>query len=113
MTKAIALLSATILVGCADTGPQQIGKDTYAISVRVPFSGPSGAKGQALEEANAFCARQHRQVLLDHENSYECALHGGCGEAEITFLCLTADDPRYNPPHEMRNDNGVSTNESR
>jgi hypothetical protein len=39
------------LVACADTGPMQIGKDTYSISVRVPLSGPSGAKGQALREA--------------------------------------------------------------
>jgi hypothetical protein len=60
-----ALTIATGLVGCADTGPMQIGKDTYSISVRVPLSGPSGAKGQALQEANAFCAKQNRQVLLD------------------------------------------------
>jgi hypothetical protein len=84
----------------------------YSISVRVPFSGPSGAKGQALQEANTFCAKRNKLVLLDHESSYECALHGGCGEAEITFLCLTSDDPRYNVPHELRNDNGVSTVES-
>ena len=99
------------LVACAGTGPMQIGKDTYTISVRVPLSGPSGAKDQALQEANAFCAKQNRQVLLDHENSYECALCGGCGEAEITFLCLAADDPRYIAPHQLRKDNGVLTTE--
>ena len=59
-----------------DSHPMQIGKDTYSISVRVPVSGPSRAKGQALQEANAFCAKQNRQVLLDHENSYGCALPG-------------------------------------
>jgi hypothetical protein len=101
-----------VLAACADTGPMMVGKDTYSISVRVPFSGPSGAKGQALQEANAFCAKQNKLVLLDHENSYECALHGGCGEAEITFLCLAADDPRYNTPHQLRKDDGVLTTES-
>jgi hypothetical protein len=70
------------LMACADTGPMQI-----------------------------FCAKQNRQVLLDHENSYECALHGGCGEAEITFLCLAADDPRYTAPHQLRKDDGVLTTE--
>jgi hypothetical protein len=41
-----ALAFATgALVACADTGPMQIGKDAYSISVRVPLSGPSGAKG--------------------------------------------------------------------
>jgi len=102
---AVILVTAG-LMACADMGPIKIGKDLYSISVRVPFSGPSGAKGQALQEANAFCAKQNRVVLLDHENSYECALHGGCGEAEITFLCLTEDDPRYNTPHSLRKDNG-------
>jgi hypothetical protein len=72
----LAMTSAT-LAACADTGAISVGKDMYSISVRVPFSGPSGAKGQALQEANAFCAKQNRLVLLDHENSYECALHGG------------------------------------
>jgi len=76
---AVILVTAG-LMACADTGPMKIGKDLYSISVRVPFSGPSGAKGQALQEANAFCAKQNRVVLLDHENSYECALHGGCGD---------------------------------
>jgi hypothetical protein len=109
-TFAIAI---TGLMACADTGPMQIGKDTYSISVRVPLSGPSGAKGQALQEANAFCTKQNRQVLLDRENSYECALHGGCGEAEITFLCLAADDPRYTAPHQLRKDDGVLTTEGR
>jgi hypothetical protein len=97
------LLVATVLfvaaiTACTDTGPMQVGKDAYSISVRVPLSGPSGAKGQALQEANAFCSKQGKRVLLQNETSYECALHGGCGEAEITFLCLSENDPRYTAP---------------
>lgn len=95
-----------LLSGCADTGPMNIGKDLYSISVRVPFSGPSGAKGQALREANTFCDAQGKHMLLSSENSYECALHGGCGEAEIHFMCLSADDPRYNAPHSVLQDHG-------
>jgi hypothetical protein len=109
---AVLAITTAALAACADTGAISVGKDMYTISVRVPFSGPSGAKGQALQEANAFCAKQNRLVLLDHENSYECALHGGCGEAEITFLCLAADDPRYNAPHQLRKGDGVPTTES-
>jgi hypothetical protein len=103
---------AALLTACADTGVMKIGKDMYTVSVRVPLSGPSGAKGQALKEAVAYCASQKRQMLLDHENAYECALHGGCGEAEITFLCLTEDDPRYNAHDQMRRDNGATTIEN-
>jgi hypothetical protein len=89
-----------LATACTDTGPMAIGKDLYSISVRVPLSGPAGAKGQALEEASTFCAAQNKHVLLEHEDSSECALHGGCGEAEIHFMCLNADDPRYNAPPE-------------
>ncbi|WP_266184251.1 hypothetical protein [Dyella humicola] len=100
-----------MLAACADSGPLKIGKDTYSISTRVPLSGPAGAKGDALKEANRFCAGQSKEVLLQTENSQECALHGGCGEAEITFLCVAGDDPRYLEQHQMRKDNGVSATE--
>ncbi|AUH53117.1 hypothetical protein CXB49_21135 [Chromobacterium sp. ATCC 53434] len=113
MRFVVAFLMSVILAGCADTGPMKIAKDTYSISVRVPFSGPSGAKGDALREANGFCASQNKQLLLQSENSYECALHGGCGEAEITFLCLSEKDPRYSIPQQMRKDNGVITIQNR
>jgi hypothetical protein len=113
MRLPITVMLALASVACADTGAMKIGKDTYSISVRVPFSGPSGAKGQALQEANAFCSEQSKQVLLQNENSYECALHGGCGEAEITFLCLDESDPRYSAQRQMRKDSGVSTVEVR
>ncbi|WP_201775755.1 hypothetical protein [Chromobacterium subtsugae] len=109
---AVVLISI-ILAGCADTGPLKIAKDTYSISVRVPFSGPSGAKGDALNEANRFCTSQDKQLLLQSENSYECALHGGCGEAEITFLCVDEKDSRYSTPQQMRKDNGIITIQNR
>jgi len=108
MRPQLCAIAVVLLAGCADTGPMKIGKDTYTISVRVPFSGPSGAKGEALKEANAFCTSKSKSVLLQNENSYECALHGGCGEAEITFLCLDESDPRYTAAH-LRKDNGVTT----
>ncbi|WP_218108648.1 hypothetical protein [Paraburkholderia nodosa] len=98
-TKIIALCSiALTLTACTDTGPIKIGPDTYAISTRVPLGGPASAKGQALQEANAFCSTQNREILLQHEQSSECALHGGCGEAEIEFYCLQPGDPMLKRP---------------
>jgi hypothetical protein len=64
----------------------------------VPLGGPASAKGHALEEANAYCSTQGREILLQHEQSSECALHGGCGEAEIEFCCLQAGDPMLKRP---------------
>jgi hypothetical protein len=90
----LTVLSALILAGCADSGPMKVGPDTYTISTRVPFGGPASAKGQALKEANTFCESQGREILLDHMQASECALHGGCGEAEIYFFCLAKGDPQ-------------------
>jgi hypothetical protein len=97
--KLLVLCGAVLtLAGCTDTGPIKVGPDTHTISTRVPFGGPASAKGQALTEANAFCESKTREILLDHEQSSECALHGGCGEAEITFYCLKPDDPQLQRP---------------
>lgn len=87
-------LALALLSGCTDSGPIKVGPDTYTISTRVPFGGPASAKGQALKEANTFCASLGREILLDHMQASECALHGGCGEAEIFFFCLASNDPQ-------------------
>jgi hypothetical protein len=85
------------LTGCADSGPVKIGQDTYAISTRVAFTGAGAAKNQALTEANSYCTSLHREMMLVSETMNECMLHGGCGEAEVHFMCLDAADPRYKP----------------
>lgn len=77
-----------VLAGCATTPPVRTAEGTWMISARVPFSGQSGAIGQALGEANTFCASQGQVVQLVSNTSQECALHGGCGEAQITFRCV-------------------------
>ena len=87
-----------VLFGCASSGPQSIGRDTFMQSIRVPFSGAGGAKADALKAANLHCANQGKNMLLTDINSGECAWRGGCGEAQITYMCLTKDDPRYQTP---------------
>ncbi|WP_428554677.1 hypothetical protein [Pseudomonas edaphica] len=90
----LMVLVTAMLTACADSGPIKVGPDTYTISTRVPLGGPASAKGHALKEANQFCESQGREILLDHMQSSECALHGGCGEAEIFFFCLAKGDPQ-------------------
>jgi len=90
----VGALALALLSGCSDSGPIKVGPDTYTISTRVPLGGPASAKGQALKEANAFCLSQGKEILLDHMQASECALHGGCGEAEIFFFCLASNDPQ-------------------
>jgi hypothetical protein len=98
MKTILSLVINFILCGCASSGPQSIGRDSYMQSVRVSFSGATGAKSDALKAANLHCANQGKQMLLTEINSGECAWHGGCGEAQITYMCLTKDDPRYQTP---------------
>jgi hypothetical protein len=86
MSKLLLLaLTVTALAACATTKPVQMVNGDYMISARVPFSGQSGAKAQALQAAADFCGK--RTVQLVSDNSQECALHGGCGEAQIEFRC--------------------------
>lgn len=95
-----ALLASLVLItlaACADSGPVKIGQDTYAISTRVAFTGAGAARNQALAEASTYCASLHKEMMLVNETMNECMLHGGCGEAEVHFMCLDANDPRYKP----------------
>lgn len=95
MSRVIAVTALLLVGACASTGATMIGKDTFVSSARVPFAGESGAKAKVLQEAAASCQAQGKLMKLVDMNSHECALHGGCGEAQITYMCLSKDDPRY------------------
>ena len=90
MKRAILIGALLALAGCATTAPVRTAEGTWMVSARVPFSGQSGALNQAIGEANTFCASQGEVVTLVSNTSQECALHGGCGEAQITFTCAKA-----------------------
>lgn len=53
------------LAACTNTGAIKVGPDTYTVSTRVPFGGPASAKGEALTEANKFCASMSQEMLLN------------------------------------------------
>jgi len=87
MIKLTTIAVLLALTACATTAPVRTADGNWMVSARVPFSGQSGALNQALSEANRFCASQSATVRLVSNSSQECALHGGCGEAQITFAC--------------------------
>jgi hypothetical protein len=91
MKQAILVCVLLALTGCATTAPVRTAEGTWMVSARVPISGQSGALNQALGEASTFCASQGEVVKLVSNTSKECALHGGCGEAQITFTCAKAN----------------------
>ncbi len=94
----IATLAST-LAGCVSTGgPQQIGPDSYLIgSTMAPIAGGSiAAQGEALQQANAFCASQGRQLLMTSEQTG--VGNRGLG-ATVTFRCLLPGDPELRRPN--------------
>ncbi len=95
MNILLMFITTILLSSCANSGPQMIGKDSYLVSARVPFSGQTGAKTEALATANSHCTQLGKHLMLNHITSSECALHGGCGEAEVTYFCLDENDPRF------------------
>jgi hypothetical protein len=87
MKRAVFFSALIALAGCTSTAPVRTADGTWMVSARVPLSGQSGALNKALGEANTFCGSQGKVVELVSNTSQECALHGGCGEAQITFRC--------------------------
>lgn len=84
---ALSALVIAALAACASSGPQSIGDGKFMASARVPFNGQTGAKTKALETANRHCASLGKEALVEDVKASECALHGGCGEAEVIYTC--------------------------
>jgi hypothetical protein len=84
----ISILIAAALAACASSGPQSIGGGKFMASARVPLSGQTGAKTKALETANKHCTSLGKEALIEDVKASECALHGGCGEAEVVYRCV-------------------------
>jgi hypothetical protein len=96
MSRALAVAVIAMIVGaCSTTGAQMIGRDTFTSSARVFSGGESGAKGKVLKTAEESCALQGKFVKVIGVTAHECGLHGGCGEAQVNYMCLAKDDPRY------------------
>lgn len=85
--NALSIVAIIALAACASSGPQSIGGGKFMASARVPLNGQTGAKTKALETANKHCASLGKEALVEDVEASECALHGGCGEAEVIYTC--------------------------
>ncbi len=88
--RTLLLISAFALAACASTDPVRTAGGTYMVSNRVALGGEAGALNAAIDHAGNFCAKQNKTVTLVAQTVRECALRGGCGEAQITFRCEAA-----------------------
>jgi hypothetical protein len=95
MKKTLPIIAAALLTACASSsGVLPIGPDTYTISVGVSATGSiSGnnarAKREALTEANEFCEKRGKQILVQN-SGMNSTMYGST--SEIVFRCLSAND---------------------
>ena len=89
----VATLLVIMLAGCAvNSGIVAKGSDTFFVSRQAAtgFTGLSGLKPEALEEANRFCAGQGRQfVEINSSSTQPPYVLGNFPRVEIEFKCLT------------------------
>ena len=107
-----AALSLLVLTSCASitsSGINQLGPDTYAISVRAgrASGGAVGAEGAALEEASDYCKHNNREIMILTREV------GRGGTFRTTFRCLVPGDPGLQRPRVETLPNRVIENRQR
>lgn len=83
-----------------------MGKDTYTLSVGVAGTGSvsgnnTSAKRKALSEANQYCAKMGKQILVKN-TSLNSTMAGST--SDLIFQCLDAHDPEFGVKPEYKND---------
>ena len=109
MRSCLALFSALSLVACAQSsGVQQVGPDTYQVSVHAAPArgGAAGARGIALSDANAHCMAMGKQIMTQSISSGSSS-HLPGGTVEVTFQCLAAGDRGLQRPVYQRSPDAV------
>lgn len=98
-----ALLAVALLVsGCAsNSGVVPIGTDTFMVSRQAAtgFSGSGTLKAEAFQEANQYCAGQHKRLqVVSTSEAQPPYVFGNFPKAEIQFMCLDVGDAELARP---------------
>jgi hypothetical protein len=89
--KKLSIFAAVILVGCASSGPVQIGNNAYMITKQ--SAGGLAVPGivvktDIIAEANVFCSKSGKQTELISSASKNAVPFVRTSSAEITFRCI-------------------------
>ena len=88
---ALMVVLATLLGGCV-SHLVRLGPGTYMASKQDYFFGTTeGMVADAVENANAFCAKQGRVAMVTERRSMWAEAHG---RAEVIFRCADAYQPQ-------------------
>jgi len=92
--KKIAMLSlACLMTACSSGGPVPMGQGVYMLtkkSAGCGFTGGEGSKAELLREANAFCAKEGKQIETLDATSRDGVPMVRCASAEVHFKCVSA-----------------------
>ena len=89
--RMLLVFSALALAACSSGGPVKMGHDTYLLtkkSAGCGFTGGEGSKAALLREANAFCAKQGKEIETMDATAKNGVPFVRCASAEIEFRCI-------------------------
>jgi hypothetical protein len=109
MKRTLAIIATAIfLAGCASSGVQPAGPDTYIVSHRVTaFDTTGSAKAANYQAASEWCA-QRGLVMVPVSSDAQPMGFGHPGSAELLFRALKPGDPEIkranveSPDHTQR-----------
>lgn len=99
ITFGLAAVLAALIEGCSTTsGVVSTGPDTYMISrTQWGFRGPGLIKAAAIQEADAYCKKRGKAILVI--KTVETGLKFGTEPgAEVYFKMLDSNDPELKQP---------------
>ena len=97
-TSAGICLFILAISGCAtNSGVMALGPDTYQISTGADNfrGGESGAKRMALQNAQSYCAKLGKALLVKNMST---GFSGNLRQVDVTFMCMNKNDPEYTRP---------------
>lgn len=95
MKRIIGVIAvAAALAGCASGGPVAMGNGEYFItkkSAACGFSSGQESEADLLREANAFCAKQGKEIETIKADASHGVPFARCASAEVHFRCVGSD----------------------
>ena len=97
---AVVAMYAAAIVSCASSsGVMKLGPDTFTASAAnsPARGGMPGARHTVILQANDYCTAMGKEILVTNETTARTN-DAGAGSANITFQCLSRDDPALQRP---------------
>jgi outer membrane murein-binding lipoprotein Lpp len=94
-----AVVVAVLLSGCVSTSDVlEMGKDTYSVSATADgMRSAASARQSAFEAGKDMCTKQGKRFMFMNESMSRTRM-GIDTTVDVTFKCLSENDPEYTRP---------------